>query len=184
MKRILGLSCIFMLSACGTDSDGSSSGDSAAESDYTIEAEDGDATFDFRLISEKDIYQKGEKVRVKATLTNNSEKDIDIEHGGTWLWLDTKNLTENYEFQSAMEQPLITTTIESGETITHDYHFSGGSYVEGMPGEPYSDKVFTQMGTLEFPKSQYEIDAKTDFNIAGSDEKFEFTGTIGFEVTD
>lgn len=138
--------------------------------------------FSVEITSAKEIYEYGEPVDVKVTLHNKTEQTIDIGHGGSWVGLATTDLTRNYQYGYAMIEPYLVTTIKPGETIFEIYSFSGVSYSDDMPGNPYKNKDMEKMGTLKFPKGQYEITAIVDFWIDKTSRKFSTQLPIVFEV--
>lgn len=156
---------IFMLAGCGTETiqNGSSSDD---EFENVQEGITDNEQFSFRLVSEKAVYQVGEPLQIKAELTYiGDEASITISHAASPIWLLTTNLTEDYRFDAAMNEPLIRTVLTKDIPFVQDYHFSGGSYDGGASGKPYSDEVFHQMAEGKFPPGQYEIKGRTDFAV-------------------
>lgn len=146
-----------------------------------------DEQFSFRLVSEKAQYKVGEPVNIQAELTYIGEQDsINIAHAASPIGLLTTNLTEDYQFQAAMNEPLIRTNLVKNEPFIEPYHFTGGSYYEGMPGEQYSDEIFNKMASGKFPPGQYEIKGQTDFSV-GEDiqsKKIKLETKIIFTVTE
>jgi len=138
--------------------------------------------FSVEINSAKEVYEQGEPVDVTVTLYNKTEQTIDIGHAGSWVGLATTDLTRNYQYGYAMIEPYLVTTIKPGETILETYRFSGVSYSDDMPGNPYKNKDMEQMATLKFPKGQYKIIAYVDFGIDKTDRKFSTQLPIVFEV--
>ncbi|MEC1180572.1 hypothetical protein P9B03_19095 [Metasolibacillus meyeri] len=137
--------------------------------------------FTLKLVSEKEQYRVGEQLMIQAELIyDGDQEEITIAHGGSWLLLETTNVTKNYHFGAAMNEPLIYTKLTKGEPLIEPYHFSGGTFMKGQEGKPYSDKVFQQMAKMEFPPDQYEIKATTHFDLEGNKHKLETH--IVFEV--
>ncbi|WP_052124004.1 hypothetical protein [Ureibacillus manganicus] len=156
---------VFMLFGCGTGEQ--TNGNS---SNYDIEnvtegiIEDGQ--FSFKLTSEKAVYQVGEPLQIQAVLTYiGDQASITISHAASPIWLLTTNLTEDYQFQAAMNEPLIFTELKKDVPLIEEYQFSGGTYYDGAPGKPYSDEVFMQIAEGKFPPGQYEIKGRTDFAV-------------------
>ncbi|HWL24004.1 MAG TPA: hypothetical protein VNR38_09700 [Ureibacillus sp.] len=122
--------------------------------------------FTFRVYSEKAVYQVGEPLKIKAELTYIGDSEsITISHAASPIWLLTTNLTEDYQFEAAMNEPLILTELNKDEPYIESYQFSGSSYYDGAPGKPYSEEVFMKMAEGNFPPGQYEIKGRTDFAI-------------------
>lgn len=154
-----------LLIGCGTSTNNNNTS-SNYEYENITESTDENGQFSFILKSEKAVYQVGEPLQIKAELTYiGDEESVTISHAASPIWLLTTNLTENYQFEAAMNEPLIFTELKKGIPYIEVYQFSGGSYYEGSPGKPYSDEVFKQMAEGRFPPGQYEIKGRTDFAI-------------------
>lgn len=182
MKFIYSLLVVVLLSACGTVTN---SGNPAKEPVQNVaQNESSNENFHFQLVSEKEQYKVGDKLEIRAELTYKGEQQsVDIGHGGSWVWLITTNLTEDYHFDAAMNEPYIITKMEKGVSIVQPYHFSGGAYDSHMDGQPFSDELFMQMAEMDFPPGQYEIYGRTDFVIEGSGgQKQVLEARIIFEV--
>ena len=160
---------VLMLFGCGTGeqtNENSTGNSSNNEIENVTEGFIEDGQFSFKLTSEKAVYQVGESLQIHAELTYiGDEESITISHAASPIWLMTTNLTEDYQFQAAMNEPLIFTELKKGVPLIEEYQFSGGTYFEGGPGNPYSEEVFLQMAEGKFPPGQYEIKGKTDFAI-------------------
>lgn len=177
---------ILILASCGTGAE--NNGDS---SNYNFEnVEEGfveDDQFKFRLVSEKAVYQVGEPLQIKAELTYIGEKEfLKISHAASPIWLLTTNLTEDYQFDAAMNEPLIFTELKKDVPFIQEYQFSGGTYYEGAPGKPYSNEIFKKMAEGNFPPGQYEIKGKTDFAIGENimDNRVHLETSIIFTVVE
>lgn len=156
---------VFMLFGCGTgyQTNGNSSNDNIENVPKALAENE---QFSFKLISEKGVYQVGEPLQIHAELTyKGDEEAITISHAASPIWLMTTNLTEDYQFQAAMNEPLIFTELKNGVPMIEDYQFSGGTYYEGAKGKAYSEEVFMQMAEGKFPPGQYEIKGRTDFAV-------------------
>jgi len=164
------------LAACGTgsgDNENKGSNESVAVQD----------NFKLELISEKTQYKVGEELKITANLTYSGEDEIDIEHGGSWIFLNTTNVTKGYKFTGAMNQPLIITKVKPNEPLIEPYHFSGGTYFKENGGNPYTDNEFEQMASMNFPPGKYRIEGVTEFNIIGEKTRYRLKAEILFEVT-
>lgn len=156
---------IFILAGCGTGTQNNSNSLNY-ELENVTEGFVEDGHFSFKLISEKAVYQVGEPLQIKAELTYiGEEESIRISHAASPIWMLTSNLSEGYQFDAAMNEPLIFTDLKKNVPFVEQYQFSGGTYYEGAPGNPYSEDVFLQMAEGKFPPGQYEIKGKTDFAI-------------------
>ena len=142
--------------------------------------------FTLKLEAEKEQYKVGEKPIIQAELVYAGEEDeITIAHGGSWLFLETTNITEDYHFGAFMNEPLIYTKLTKGEPLIERYSFSGGTYIEGQEGKPYSDELFERMAKMDFPAGQYEIKAITEFGIEQiTGKKYQLEARIVFEVVE
>ena len=178
---ILALSFV-LLASCNTETSGGASGEKPLSITNITSAEYEFDEFSVEIKSAKEVYEHGEPVDVKVTLYNKTEQTINIGHGGSWVGLATTDLTRNYQYGYAMIDPYIVTSIKPGETILEKYRFSGGSYSDDMPGNPFKNEDMEKMGTLKFPKGQYEITAIVDFWIDKTDRKFSAQLPIVFEV--
>ncbi|MFF5994691.1 hypothetical protein AAGS61_08005 [Lysinibacillus sp. KU-BSD001] len=180
MKWLYSILLLILLTACGTES----MNREKVENVTTQEVKE--APFTLRLVSEKAQYQVGEKIAVRAELVYDGEEEaIQIGHGGSWIWLETTNLTKDYQFGAAMNEPYIITPMRKGEVLIEPYYFSGSSYHEGMEGNSYTEDVLEQMSTLAFPVGQYEINGRTDFVIEGAQgEKYQLEAKVIFEVVE
>lgn len=157
---------IVILSGCGTKTNGTGVPSSNYEYENIVESSAENDVFLFKLTSKKAVYQVGEPLEIKAELTyKGDEETIKIAHAASPIWLLTTNLTEDYQFEAAMNEPLIITPLVKNTPYVEQYRFSGGSYFEGAPGKPYSDDLLMQMVKGEFPPGQYEIKGRTDFAV-------------------
>ena len=163
---------LLLLGGCNTETTGGTDGEKPASITNITLAQYEFDEFSVEIKSAKEVYEHGEPVDVKVTLHNKTEQTIVIGHAGSWVGLATTDLTRNYQYGYAMIEPYIVTSIKPGETISETYRFSGGSYSDDMPGNPYKNKDMEKMGTLKFPKGQYEITAYVDFWIDKTGQKF------------
>lgn len=138
--------------------------------------------FILTLRSEKEQYKVGEELNIQAELTYTGEEDITIGHGGSWLFMNTTNVTKGYEFGSAMIEPYILTPMEPNTPIVQPYSFSGSSYHEEMGGNEYTQEEFEQMVEMDFPPGQYKIEGVTEFVIDGKQQRYNLKAEIVFEV--
>ncbi|MEO4053961.1 hypothetical protein [Solibacillus sp. CAU 1738] len=180
MKWFNILLLVVLLAACGTEYTNN------AQFENVPEQKTEQAPFTLRLVSEKAQYNVGEPLAIRAELMyEGNEEAIQIGHAGSWIWLSTTNLTENYQFGAAMNEPYIVTTVKKGEALVEPYHFSGGSYYKGMDGNNYTEDMLKQMVAMKFPPGQYQINGRTDFVIEGQQgEKYHLEASIIFEVVE
>ncbi len=183
---LLFISILILVVGCGTFEKNNGT-TSKYEHENKKEAIESNDQFSFRLYSEKEVYQVGEPLEIIAELTYiGGKQSITISHAASPIWLHTMNLTEDYQFVGAMNQPLLITELKSGVPFVQKYQFSGGTYYEGAPGKSYSDEVFHKMAEEQFPPGQYEIKGNTDFAVGEDilDNKIRLETSIIFSVID
>ena len=182
MKKMIVL-LVLLLTACNTTNTPETPETLATNEPVATKTTDGlsDRAFDITVESAKDVYNVGEDIEIIATLTNTSNEAITIGHGASWMTFGTTNLTKDYQFGFVANMPYITQTIQPGESVTETYGFSGATYTEGMPGEPYSDEEFMQM-TEQFPAGQYEVSALIDFVNEGNGDEYDGLLSVIFNV--
>ncbi len=185
MKWLSSIVLVLLLVGCGAENSENEHVNNE-KVDNIVAQEMSKAPFTLRLISEKAQYRVGEPLAIQAELLYEGEDEaIHIGHGGSWIWLGTTNLTKDYQFGAAMNEPYIISTLKKGEALVAPYRFSGGTYYEGMSGNAYSEDLFEQMASMEFPPGQYRIDGRTDFVIEGKQgEKYVLEAHIIFEVVE
>lgn len=183
MRSVIFLALSFvLLASCNTETSGGANGEKPSSITNITSARYEFDEFSVEIKSAKEVYEHGEPVDVKVTLYNKTEQTIDIGHGGSWVGLATMDLTRDFQYGYAMNVPYIVTSIMPGETILEKYGFSGASYSDDMPGNPFKNEDLEQMDTLIFPKGQYEITANVNFQIDKTDRKFSAKLPIVFEV--
>lgn len=185
MKWLSSILLVLLLFGCGTSTVKNEQVNNE-KVDNVVAQEISKDPFTLRLVSEKEQYHVGEPLAIRAELLYEGEDEsIQIGHAGSWIWLETTNLTKNYQFGAAMNEPYLVSTLKKGEELVAPYRFSGGTYYEGMGGNAYSEEIFEQMASMEFPPGQYRIDGRTDFVIEGKQgEKYVLEAHIIFEVVE
>lgn len=83
-----------------------------------------------------------------------------------------------------MTLPHNITPIESGQTITEQYHFSGGTFIGLKGGNAYTEEEFFQMANMNFPSGQYKIEGRTDFYIEGGEIRYNLEAAIIIEIVE
>ncbi|MEK4485261.1 membrane lipoprotein lipid attachment site-containing protein [Psychrobacillus sp. FSL H8-0484] len=137
--------------------------------------------------TEKEEYQVGEPLEITATLAYKGETDtVTVAHSGTPILFETTNLTKDYQFGWAMNTPLYIEDFKKNEPYKTVYSFSGGSYHEGMPGEPYSDDEYREVAKGNLSPGKYEIKAMTKLSVGENPtlNKVELEANIIFTVVE
>ena len=183
MRALIVLITALLLTACGAGSgeNASKNENNNNESSQSTEIQD---NFKLELKSEKSQYKVGEELKITASLTYTGEEDIEIGHAGSWIFLNTTNLTKGYKFEGVMIQPYIVTAMKPNEPIIEQYQFSGGTYFEGNGGNSYSEKEFEKMSSMNFPPGKYKIEGITDFHIVDEEPRYSLKAEIYFEVVE
>ncbi|MFS0862945.1 hypothetical protein [Fredinandcohnia sp. 179-A 10B2 NHS] len=136
----------------------------------------------YRLVSDKDSYQEGEKVKIHAELEYIGELDsITIYHAASPFYFDITEKSRGYEIEYAMNEPLLSTTLQKGEPYREEYVKSGGFSDQDPPDYvSFMKRFFEEEG---FPVGQYEINGSARF-YTGENEKKDYTieARISFNV--
>ena len=181
MRLLLLLMMALLLTACGAGN-GENASQSEKDGNESSQSMEVQGNFKLELKSEKSQYKVGEELKIAAELTYTGEEDIEIGHAGSWIFLNTTNVTKGYEFEGVMIQPYIVTAMKPNEPIEEHYQFSGGSYFEGNGGNPYSEKEFEKMASMNFPPGKYKIEGITEFHIVDEEPRYTLKAEIYFEV--
>ena len=183
LRLLITILLAIVLTACSSETVGNVSSNEK-EDDNVVESEVGQELFTFRLTSEKAQYQVGEKPNIVAELTYKGDDKVELGHGGSWVLLNTTNLSEDYRYDAMITLPHNITPIESGQTITEQYQFSGGTFIGLRGGNAYTEEEFLQMAEMNFPPGQYKIEGRTDFGIEGEDTRYNLETAILIEVVE
>ncbi|PYF08332.1 hypothetical protein [Ureibacillus chungkukjangi] len=183
MRYLVLLFMSLLLTACGAGN-GENTSNRASNANENSQAVESQDDFKLELKSAKAKYKAGEELDITASLTYTGEEDIEIGHAGSWIFLNTTNLTKGYKFEGVMIQPYIVTAMKPNEPILEQYQFSGGSYFEGNGGNPYSEKEFEKMSSMNFPPGKYKIEGITDFHIVDEEPRYSLKAEIYFEVVE
>lgn len=141
----------------------------AAPSDPTLnkaargsQAEMTDGDFVYRLVSEKEKYERGDQVQVYGELEYIGEKDeITIGHAASVFYFPMKELTRDYNISYAMNEPYITTKLKKGEPL-REYYKIGGGY-DSRDDKRYKDFIHSLKDG--FPGGHYVVYGSADFVI-------------------
>ncbi|MFJ7736362.1 hypothetical protein ACIQ2D_08460 [Lysinibacillus sp. NPDC097287] len=153
MRLLITILLAIFLTACSSETAENVS-NNEKEDDNVVGSEVEQELFTFRLTSEKAQYQSGEKPNIVAALTYKGDDKVELGHGGSWVLLNTTNLSTDYRYDAMMTLSDNMTPIENGQTITEQFHFSGGTYDGLKGGNVYTEEEFFQMAEMNFPPGQ------------------------------
>lgn len=186
LRKLIGLfALLFVLAACGkseTPSTVNVSKKPLPPPEATVE--DGD--FVYRLFTEKDVYDEFGDTAIFAELTYVGEKEsIEIYHAASPFSFPMEERTRGINVDYAMNEPLITRTLQKDVPFREKYTFAGG-YSDG-DDEKYVEFVKTMIDQ-GLPKGEYIIHGSAQFSTADptntTDKKgFMMSADIGFTVT-
>ncbi|WP_235548967.1 hypothetical protein [Paenibacillus sp. Soil522] len=189
-KLLLSLIMItFLLGGCG--SQGNVDNISSNSDDYDVlnipRAEITEDDFVYRLVTEKEEYQKGYSVKIYAELEYIGDKEtVIIYHAASPFYFPIVEKTRDYEINYGMNEPLLSTTLKRGQPLREEYEKSGG-YGEQDKKE-YVDfiKSFWENG---FPAGYYVVDGYVDFYVQSNEdsndkEDFNIKTQIDFKVNE
>lgn len=121
-----------------------------------------DGDFVYRLVSEKEKYERGDQVQVYGELEYIGEKDeITIGHAASAFYFPMKELTRDYNISYAMNEPYITTKLKKGEPL-REYYKIGGGY-DSRDDKRYKDFIHSLKDG--FPGGHYVVYGSADFVI-------------------
>ncbi|WP_314000845.1 hypothetical protein [uncultured Paenibacillus sp.] len=140
--------------------------------------------FVYRLVSDKKEYVEGEPVLIYAELEYVGDKDsVTIYHASSPFYFPIVEKTRDYVIGYAMDQPLISTTLERGKPLREDYRKSGG-YTEQDNKEYIAFmKAFSEGNG--FPAGRYEVDGFADFFVESAEngqENYKIKAQMEFAV--
>ncbi|RBW68845.1 hypothetical protein DS031_14890 [Bacillus taeanensis] len=159
-----------------------------------VKAEVTEGDFVYRLVSEKEIYQDSEDVKLYAELEYvGDQEEIKIYHAASPFYFPIVEKTRNYNIEYAMNEPLLTTTLEKGKPFREEYR-GGGAY-GSQDEQDYVEfmKDFMENG---FPVGEYTVNGFADFFIEANEhdkkaeekledkEKYKMQAQIEFEVVE
>lgn len=134
-----------------------------------IKSEIIEGDFIYRLITEKDHYDKGENVKIYAELEYiGKEDEVEILHGGSPFLFPMNETTRKYEVDYAVTLQGLRTVLKKGEQLRQESS-GGGGYSE-QDNEAYKEfmkKVMDQ----NYPSGHYVVNGYTNFTLADEDEK-------------
>lgn len=180
-KIIWTLGVVLILSACGTSGEPKSSEEPLPPAEASIQEDD----FIYRLYTEKDVYGEYGEVAIFAELTYVGEQEsIDIYHAASPFYFPIQERTRNYSIDYAMNEPLLTTTLQKGKPLQERYRFAGG--YSDQDDKAYAEFIQTIM-EKGFPIGEYTIHGTARFFTAFPEEAsesqtFELQADVGFYV--
>ncbi|WP_210468710.1 hypothetical protein [Sporosarcina sp. 6E9] len=184
MKRMMSLlALVFILVACGTTNNGSSSDikDSLPPSENNVKEGD----FVYRLFSEKDVYDEFDDLAVFAELTYvGDEESIEIYHAASAFHFPLKERTREFEVGYAMNEPLLMTKLLKDEPYREKYAFAGGYSDDDTVEYRQFVQTIIEKGC---PEGEYIMNGSAQFDtidpsVATDDQKFNMNASIGFTV--
>ncbi|RPF51037.1 hypothetical protein [Aquisalibacillus elongatus] len=179
MRKIMMLiSVLVVMVGCGQSTGAPSDGElnQREVKNTTSEVQDGD--FIYRLVTEKSEYDDGKDVSIYAELEYVGEQDsVEISHAASPFNFPMYEATRDYEIGYAMNEPLLTTTLERGEPIREEYQGSGG-YSHDDPGEYI--EFMNRIIDGDFPKGFYEVNGHADFNY--NEQEYKIKADVQFKV--
>lgn len=180
-KMMYVVAVIFILSACGTTNEQQTINDPLPPADVSMEKGD----FIYRLYTEKDVYDEYGDTAIFAELTYvGPEQSIDIYHAASPFYFTFEERTRNYFIDYAMNEPLITTTLQKGEPLRQKYTFTGG--FSDQDDKAYV-KFIQEIIEKGFPIGEYIVHGKARFFTvdpaeANETQTYELQADIGFYV--
>ncbi|KOP65067.1 hypothetical protein AMS62_07265 [Bacillus sp. FJAT-18019] len=193
MRRYLYMGFILMLMVTGCAQQGTQGADptdlSLDKAARGSHAEVSDRDFVYRLVSEKEQYDYGEKVKVYGELEYVGEQDeITIGHAASPFYFPMKELTRDYDIGYAMNEPYFTTTLKKGEPLRK--YYSGGGGYGSQDKKEFKD--FIRSLQDGFPDGHYVVYGSADFMIdsqskgadQGKPEDYKIQAEIEFRVSD
>lgn len=178
---------ILVLSACGAKKNTNTKHEPIDKDEiaYPIETEVTTGDFVYRLYSEKEIYEEYAMPDIYAELVYiGNEESIDISHAASPFYFPIHEKTRDYEIDYAMNEPLITTTLQKGEPLREKYSFAGG--YSDQNNQEYIDFIDTILNE-GFPTGEYTVNGMADFftknpKEATDPDKFNMNAKIGFTI--
>ncbi len=195
MKKFVFLIGVFLFGTiitagcAGNESDLSSSTSMLSE---TIEgnpviAEQVEDYFLLKIVSAEEVYGSEEQVQISASLTyEGEEQSVTIQHAESPFLFQVTNKTENITIPYDMNEPLITTVLESGKPYEEKYEKRAG-FSEDDPNKTFFEQFLKGEG---FPAGEYEIEVKTDFFIKpdaqweGPTKRYTMSVSIPIEIVE
>lgn len=174
---------LILVGACGTSvaKNGSHSNSDGGNQGSTMEVKKDD--FIYRLVSEKDHYKVGEKIKLYAELEYMGEEaSIKIFHAASPFYFEMEETTRGYSIPYPMEEPLIMTELNKGQPHKQSYIKSGG-YSDQDPKD-YIQFMKDLLGKDGFPKGNYVVNGMADFYIEkdGEPVPYKMEAEISFDV--
>ncbi|MCJ7842905.1 hypothetical protein MUB24_18885 [Lederbergia sp. NSJ-179] len=118
--------------------------------------------FVFRLVSEKEEYREGEKVKLYGEIEYIGEKEeVTIVHSSSAILISLEEKIRGYHIDGIVQDIGVTTTLKKGEPYRENYVKSRGS----GPEEDPSYKIFMEdfLKRDDFPAGYYVAKGYTDF---------------------
>lgn len=174
--------CIIVFSGCT-----SSKPIDSSEIDQYVVSQTSDETvqedFVFRLVSEKEIYQKGEDVDLYGEITYIGEEDnVTIHHSSSAILFPITEKTREYTIGFGVNDIGLSTTLENGEPYRENYDKYAVGY-DGSDPEDYRDFIQDITNMDGFLPGYYAVNGTTDFFLKeGGQERIEINAMVDFKV--
>ena len=139
--------------------------------------------FIYRLVTEKEHYDKGEDVKIYAELEYiGKEDEVEITHGGSPFLFPMTETTRGYEIEYAVTMVGKRTVLKKGEPMRQQLN-GGGSYSDHDKEEykEFMKRVMKQ----DFPSGHYIVNGYADFYLvdkAKCEEQYTIEAQIEFNV--
>lgn len=144
------------------------------------EAEVTDGDYVFRLISEKEVYQVGEKVDMYGELTYVGDKEeVEIVHSTNLFIFPMLEKVREHEISGGTTEEAVETTLKRNEPYIENYAKNGVGYA-GEDPQSYQSFIENFMNRGDFPAGYYEVQGEASFSVNG--EPIEMEAVIDFKV--
>ena len=176
----------FLLTACNTDEENDSNPSDLGN--YTVsnsQAEVREGDFVYRLVAEQEEFEAGGPVSMYAELEYTGEQEnIEIFHAASPFFFPLYEKTRDYNIDSFMAEPLISTTLTKGQPLREEYSGRGGYF--GEDDQKYKDFI-DSIVKGEFPAGYYEAEGYASFYTEDANslqEDYKIPAHIDFKVVE
>lgn len=148
------------------------------------EAETSIGDFQFRLVSEKEIYQDDEDLNLYGEITYVGDKeDIEIVHSSSPVFFNISEATRQLNIEDSVQDIGVTTTLKRDEPYRISYDKSNSFVADDQ------DFYHDFMELDGFPVGYYTVNGLTDFSVFehGDDQAatpYNIEATVDFKVAE